>query len=38
MTMLSLNHENIIKIKEVYSSKSYFFIIMEYCRGGTLRE
>ncbi|CAD8124396.1 unnamed protein product [Paramecium sonneborni] len=38
MTMQSLNHENIIKIKEVYSSKSHFFIIMEYCRGGTLRE
>ncbi|CAD8206054.1 unnamed protein product [Paramecium pentaurelia] len=38
MTMQSLNHENIIKIKEVYSSKSHFFIIMDYCRGGTLRE
>ncbi|CAK65569.1 unnamed protein product (macronuclear) [Paramecium tetraurelia] len=38
MTMQSLSHENIIKNKEVYCSNSHFFIIMEYCRGGTLRE
>ena len=34
----SLNHPNIIKLKEVKKTKKHFYIVTEFCNGGELRE
>ncbi|CAF4888979.1 unnamed protein product, partial [Rotaria socialis] len=34
--MTSLNHPNIIKIKEVYESREKIILVMEYAKGGEL--
>ena len=34
--MLSLDHPNIIRIKDTYESEHWIFIVMEYIRGGDL--
>ena len=33
-----LNHPNIVKLQEVKKSKKNFFIILEYCNGGDLKQ
>ena len=31
-----LNHENIVKVYDVFENNEYYFIIMDYCEGGEL--
>ena len=38
VVLQNLIHPNIIKFEEVKKSKMYYYIIMEYCNGGTLSE
>ena len=34
--LCKLHHPNIIKIFETYEDMTYFYIVMQYCKGGTL--
>ena len=34
--LCDLHHPNIIKIYETYEDMNYFYIVMQYCKGGTL--
>ena len=36
--MRKLKHQNIIQLIEVFHSKNHFYVIMEYCNGGTLSD
>ena len=36
-TLIGLNHNNIIKIVEIKKTHHHYFIIFEYCNGGTLK-
>jgi calcium-dependent protein kinase len=39
MTLLSkLNHPNIITLYELFSHNGKYYVVMEYCRGGTIIE
>ena len=31
-----LNHQNIVKVYEIFENNEYYFIIMDYCEGGEL--
>ena len=31
-----VKHKNIVKLEEIRETKDYYFIVMEYCNGGTL--
>ncbi|GMH55722.1 hypothetical protein TrRE_jg10048 [Triparma retinervis] len=35
-TMMQVNHNNIVKLKEVYDNKDKFYMILEICAGGEL--
>ena len=34
----NLDSENVIKIYDKFKSKNYFYIVLEYCNGGTLEQ
>lgn len=36
--LASFNHKNIVGFKEIYESDSMIFLVMEYLRGGSLRD
>ena len=38
MCLQNLCHKNIIKLKEFKKSKNHYYIIIEYCNGGTLKD
>ncbi len=33
-----LNHKNIVKLEDVKITKTHYYLVMEYCNGGTLSE
>ena len=33
-----LNHKNIVKLESLKKTKNHYYVIMEYCNGGTLTE
>ena len=36
--LVSLNHKNIVKIEDFYIDNRYYYIAMQFCSGGTLRD
>ena len=38
MSLKNLCHKNIIKLKELKITKNHYYIIIEYCNGGTLKD
>ena len=36
--MAVLNHENIVKLEEVYEGENTFYIILEYLKGNSLHD
>ena len=34
----NLSHRNIIKFKHIMKTKKFYYVIMEYCNGGTIKE
>jgi serine/threonine protein kinase len=38
LILRSLNHENIVKFKQIFETNDYILIEMEYVRGGQLKK
>ena len=33
-----LNHKNIVKLADIKATKTHYYLVMEYCNGGSLSE
>lgn len=33
-----MDHPNIVKLYEIYYYKSFYYVVMEYCKGGSIIE
>lgn len=36
--MATINHDNIVKLEEVYEGENTFYIILEYLKGNSLHD